>query len=140
LPLLPWALILTLTPWGRGLVSGVLDAAQQRPSGSPSASTGKTPGPKSTAPTSLAPTGPRVVLDPSSGTVNTRITVTAAGFAASEKLTVYVGTRNVHTQTADATGAMVYRLTVGAGSATVVVKVAGNKGHTAEFPFRITPG
>jgi hypothetical protein len=85
-----------------------------------------------------------VVLDPQSGTVNTRITVTATGFASGEKLTVYVGTRNVYTQTASSTGALVYKLTVGSGAspgaANVVVKVTGSRGGTARSTFRINPG
>ena len=114
LPVLPWVLIMALTPWGRGLVTDLKDAAAGVFAGpSTGASRSPSPAPASMSPVPLppAPTGPQVTLDHRTGPAGVPVTMTGTGFLASEPVEVFAGTRRLAVRTAGKDGTLTYTFT-----------------------------
>jgi actin-like ATPase involved in cell morphogenesis len=146
LPLLPWVLIMTLTPWGRDLfndgkakVEGLFGAAANPsasgPGAAPSAN-GAQPPSSASAPTAT------VQLQPISGKAGTSVKLTARGFAAGERIEVKAGTKVLTTITADERGGAEQSVTVapaGTKTGTVVVQLVGKTSRrSATAQFKVT--
>ncbi|GGM21752.1 Hsp70 family protein [Dactylosporangium sucinum] len=140
LPVLPWILIMTLTPWGRGLFNDgkakVEELLGSGPAPSASASVPASPQASSVPP---SPAGPTVRLDPSSGRAGTQVKVTATHFAPREKVEIRAGTALLFTATAGADGAFTATVTPaksGAKAGPLTLKLTGKTSKheiTAEF-------
>ncbi|WP_432989057.1 Hsp70 family protein [Dactylosporangium sp. CA-233914] len=136
LPLLPWVLIMTLTPWGRGLFNDgkakVESLFGAGPSPSPSASAPATP-------QSPSPQPATVQLQPPSGRAGGTVKLSARGFAPGERIDVRAGTKQLTTLTADDNGGAETNLVVaapGTKAGQVVVTLQGRtskKSATASY-------
>ncbi|MEV6924423.1 hypothetical protein AB0M46_07930 [Dactylosporangium sp. NPDC051485] len=148
LPLLPVAIIMAVTPWGRGLVHDgktrveSLFGAGPAPSGSVAAS--GPPGNPSTGPAPSAGAGSAVVLvQPPSGRAGAAVKLTASGFGPGERIDVKTSTKTLTTLTADDQGAVEESVTVApAGTktgSTVIVQLVGRTSHrSATSQYRVT--
>ncbi|MET7403545.1 Hsp70 family protein [Dactylosporangium sp. NPDC005572] len=137
---LPWVIIMTVTPWGRGLFNdGKAKVEELLGTGaapSTSASAPASPQPSSAPP---SPAGPTAGLDPASGRAGTQVKVTAAHFAPREKVEIRAGTTLLFTATAGADGAFTATVTpakTGAKAGPLTVRLTGKTSKqeiTAEF-------
>nr|BFE61606.1 hypothetical protein GCM10020063_061320 [Dactylosporangium thailandense] len=139
LPLLPWVLIMTLTPWGRGLLADGRAKAESLFGAGPSPSA-SAPASEPAPPSSAPATPPATVqLQPSSGKAGVAVKLTAHGFAAGEKIEARAGTKLLTTLTADADGAAEASVTAapaGTKAGAVVVQLVGRtsrKSATATY-------
>ncbi|WP_433059781.1 Hsp70 family protein [Dactylosporangium sp. CS-033363] len=144
LPLLPWVIIMAVTPWGRALfndgkakVENLLGAGPT-PSASASAAPSTPPAPSKEA----TPVAATVQLQPNSGKAGTTVQLTARGFAAGEKVEVRAGTKLLTTLTADDAGAAEASVVVapaGTKAGQVVVQLLGKTSRkSAPGSFRVT--
>ncbi|MGI5243427.1 Hsp70 family protein [Dactylosporangium sp. CA-139066] len=116
LPIVPWVLIMVLTPWGRGLLHDGKDKVDSLFGGSaqPSAPASAPGSPSPSA--SRAAAGPAtLLLVPASGKAGAPVKLTAGGFGAGERIDVKADNRTVTTLTADDHGAVEESVTVAAG-------------------------
>ncbi|WP_433608085.1 hypothetical protein ACQP2P_34510 [Dactylosporangium sp. CA-139114] len=144
LPLLPVALVMVLTPWGRGLLADgraraeSLFGAGPSPSASSPASEPAPPASASSAPATAPAT---VQLQPSSGKAGVAVQLTAHGFAAGEKIEARAGTKLLTTLTADAGGtaeASVTAARAGTKAGAVVVQLVGRTSRkSAKATYRV---
>ncbi|MEV8512210.1 Hsp70 family protein [Dactylosporangium sp. NPDC051484] len=142
LPLLPWVLIMTLTPWGRGLFSDGKAKVESlfAAAASPSVSTSAPAGGPSASPASVPPA--TASLQPNSGRAGAAVRLTASGFGPGERVEVLVGTRTLTTLTADERGGVEESVTVAAAGTkagtSVVVKLTGKTSHrSATASYRV---
>ncbi|MFG2044589.1 Hsp70 family protein [Dactylosporangium sp. NPDC048998] len=145
LPLLPWVLIMTLTPWGRGLfndgkakVESLFGAA---PSPSVTTSTPAGGPPASPAHTPSAPPA-TVLLQPNSGRAGAAVRLTASGFGPGERIEVHAGTRTLTTLTADERGGVEESVTVAAagtkaGTSVVLQLIGKTSRRSATASYRV---
>ncbi|WP_433218817.1 Hsp70 family protein [Dactylosporangium sp. CS-047395] len=140
LPLLPWVIIMAVTPWGRALFNDGKARVESL--------LGATPTP--TASASAAPSTPpplkestaTVQLQPNSGKAGTTVQLTAHGFATGEKIEVRAGTKLLTTLTADDSGsaeASVVIAPAGTKAGQIVVQLLGRTSRkSAPGSFRVT--
>ncbi|WP_330186330.1 Hsp70 family protein [Dactylosporangium sp. AC04546] len=140
LPVLPWVLIMTLTPWGRGLFNdGKAKVEELLGNGPAPSASASAPASPEASPAPPSPTGPTAHLDPSSGKAGTQVKVTGAHFAPREKVEIRAGTTLLFTATAGADGAFTATVTpakTGAKAGPLTVKLTGKTSKqeiTAEF-------
>ncbi len=89
--LLPFAIIMAVTPWGRDLYTRLTGAGQSAPTVSPAPST-----------------GPRLSVSPPSGPANTRVSLLGHGFQPGEEVNLADNGRQFHTLQAAADGTVTY--------------------------------
>ncbi|WP_433086270.1 Hsp70 family protein [Dactylosporangium sp. CA-052675] len=140
LPLLPVALVMVLTPWGRGLLADGRAKADALFGAGPSASApASEPAPPASASPAPATAPATVQLQPSVGKAGVAVKLTARGFAAGEKIEARAGTKLLTTLTADAGGAAEASVTAapaGTKAGAVVVQLVGRtsrKSATATY-------
>ncbi|MFI5909636.1 Hsp70 family protein [Dactylosporangium sp. NPDC051541] len=125
LPLLPFALMLVLTPWGRDLLREGFDAVgDPSPSASVSAPVSPAQGPSAPA----AAQGATAKLDPAIAKPGTSVRLSVHGFGPREKVDVKAGTKSLTTVTTDETGSAETSVTPaakGATAATVHIVLTG---------------
>ncbi|GAA3456289.1 Hsp70 family protein [Dactylosporangium matsuzakiense] len=139
LPLLPVALMLVLTPWGRDLLHEGFDAVSG-PGPSASAPAAQTPVQQSSAPAAAAQ-GATAKLDPSIAKPGTSVRLTVHGFGPREKVEVKAGTKVLTTVTTDEAGGAETTTTPaakGAAAGTVFIILTGKTSNrTANVAFVI---
>ena len=142
LPLVPWVLIMTLTPWGRGLLrDGKDQVANLFGGGAAPSATASAPGSPAASPSRSTNAVPATVqLLPASGKAGLSVKMTAAGFKAGERIDVKADTRVLTTVTADEHGAVEQSVTVASSGTkagkTIVVQLIGktsNRSATASY-------
>ncbi|MER7004176.1 Hsp70 family protein [Dactylosporangium sp. NPDC000555] len=145
LPLLPWVLIMTLTPWGRGLFNDGKAKVESLFGVAPSPSV-TTPAPADGPPASPAPSASAppatALLQPNSGRAGAAVRLTASGFGPGERIEVRAGTRTLTTLTADERGGVEESVTVAAAGTkagtSVVVQLVGKTSHrSATASYRV---
>ena len=145
LPVLPWVLIMVMTPWGRGLFTDLQDSATGLFAGAAPAASSAPAGPHDSAsavPLKPAPTGPRLTLDREAGPASSPVTLTGTGFLPDEQVTVYAGTRRLTTRAAGKDGTLTYAFTPRAEKLTAagplkLEMTAGKGARTATTTYTI---
>ncbi|HTJ35030.1 MAG TPA: Hsp70 family protein [Dactylosporangium sp.] len=144
LPLVPWVLIMALTPWGRGLFNDgrakveslfgggpAPSVAASTPAGSPSASPARSAGGNAT-----------LLLQPPSGKAGAAVKLTAAGFDRGEKVQVKADSKVLTTLVADEQGAVEQSMAVApagtkSGKFVIVQLTGGSSKRSATAQYRV---